>query len=138
MYYTCLVFMASHHKKCSSLLYILTSFQVLNAPGSFLFCIGNCNIAFRLLNDRYTILRRDSNPPRQSQVCYQTSALPPSHHGWVPGRLMRLLFQCFLLKKPKKEERARKLMQYLAKIVFFKFAPECWTKVLFPEKNTFL
>ena len=30
-----------------------------------------------------TILRRDSNPPRQRQFCYQTSALPPSHHGWV-------------------------------------------------------
>ena len=31
----------------------------------------------------FLILRRDSNPPRQSQFCYQTSALPPSHHGWV-------------------------------------------------------
>ena len=41
------------------------------------------NIAFRLLNDQYTILRWDSNPPRQSEVCNQNTALPPSHHGWV-------------------------------------------------------
>ena len=32
----------------------------------------------------HPILRRDSNPPRQSEVCYQTTALPPSHHDWVP------------------------------------------------------
>ena len=40
----------------------------------------NCYIEFPLLNDRYTILRRDSNPPRQSD---QITALPPSHYGWV-------------------------------------------------------
>ena len=48
-----------------------------------MFCIGNCNIVFLLLNDRYTILRQDSNPPKQSEDCYQSTPLPPSHHGWV-------------------------------------------------------
>ena len=23
------------------------------------------------------------DPPAQSEVCYQTTALPPSHHGWI-------------------------------------------------------
>ena len=36
------------------------------------------------------ILRWDLNPPRQSQVCYQTSPLPPSHHGWVNTELIKL------------------------------------------------
>ena len=47
------------------------------------FCIGNSNIIFLLLNDPYTILRRDSNPPKQSEDWYQSMPLPPSHHGWV-------------------------------------------------------
>ena len=54
------------------------------------FCIGNCNITFWLLNDRYTILRPESNPPRQSEVCYQTTALPPSHHAHTPTNLIYL------------------------------------------------
>ena len=41
------------------------------------------NNIFQYLNNQYTILRQDLNPPRQSEVCYQTTALPPSHHGWV-------------------------------------------------------
>ena len=57
---------------------------------------GICDIAFWLLDDWYSIPRWDSNPPRQSQVCYQTSALPPSHHGWVA------LFVIFAYKTCKK------------------------------------
>ena len=44
---------------------------------------GNCSIVFLLLNNRYTIVRQDSNPPKQSHASYEVSALPPSHHGWV-------------------------------------------------------
>ena len=42
-----------------------------------------CRQVFLLLNDRYTILRQDSNPPKQSEDCYQSMPLPPRHHGWV-------------------------------------------------------
>ena len=29
------------------------------------------------------------DPPAQSEVCYQSTALPPSHHGWIwPGTLL--------------------------------------------------
>ena len=35
------------------------------------------------MNNQYSIPRRDSNPPRQSEDCYQSMPLPPSHHGWV-------------------------------------------------------
>ena len=27
--------------------------------------------------------QRDSNPPKQSEDSYQSTPLPPSHHGWV-------------------------------------------------------
>ena len=30
------------------------------------------------------------DPPRQREFCYQTTALPPSHHGWT--------FKCFVTK----------------------------------------
>ena len=40
-------------------------------------------------------------------------------------------------KSWKKEEKARNLRLNLAKNVFFKFAPECGSSVLFPEKNKF-
>ena len=78
---------------------ILVEHQILAASKEDpAFCIGNCNIAFWLLNDRYTILRRDSNPPRQSEVCYQTTALPPSHHGWVTYLLILSQNISFFLK----------------------------------------
>ena len=50
--------------------------------------LGICNKTFLSLNDRYTILRWDSNPPKQSHASYEASALPPSHHGWVKPRLI--------------------------------------------------
>ena len=28
------------------------------------------------------------DPPAQSEVCYQTIALPPSHHGWINSCVM--------------------------------------------------
>ena len=43
------------------------------------FCIGNCNKVLLLLNDRYTILRQDLNPQKQSEDHDSTS----NHHGWV-------------------------------------------------------
>ena len=46
-------------------------------------CNLNCDKVFPLLSDRYTIPKRDSNPPKQSKDCHQSTPLPPSHHGWV-------------------------------------------------------
>ena len=57
-----------------------------------------------LLDDRYTKLRPDSNPPKQSEDCYQSTPLPPSHHGWVillviPSRLTPCYCVTCLYKK---------------------------------------
>ena len=30
-----------------------------------------------------TLPQAGINLPAQSEVCYQTTALPPSHHGWI-------------------------------------------------------
>ena len=37
--------------------------------------LGICNITFLSLNDQYTILRRDSNPPKQSHASLMKRAL---------------------------------------------------------------
>ena len=57
---------------------------------------------------------------------------------WVlhtPNAGWNMLFNVFL--KTKKEEKEWKLMQILALNVFFVVAPECWCRVLYPEKNRF-
>ena len=33
-------------------------------------------------------LKGGFNPPAQSEVCYQTTALPPCHHGWISKYLL--------------------------------------------------
>ena len=32
------------------------------------------------------------DPPVQSEVWYQTTALPPSHHGWIQEAVIQILF----------------------------------------------
>ena len=41
------------------------------------------------------------------------------------------------MKNVKKEENEGKMKQNAAKIMFFKFAPKCSSKVLFTEKTFF-
>ena len=43
-------------------------------------------------NHRCTILREDLNPPKQSEDCYHTMPLPPSHHGWVSAFFIAVSF----------------------------------------------
>ena len=73
---------------------------IVNSQRDPAFCIGNCNIVFPLLNNRYTKLRRDSNPPKQSEDCYQSTPLPPSHHGWVTEPLTK----CHPKRRPDSEQ----------------------------------
>ena len=46
-------------------------------------CNLNCDKAFPFLSDQYTIPKQDWNPPKQSEDYFQSTPLPPSHHGWV-------------------------------------------------------
>ena len=68
----------------------LSKLQVLNPRRDLALYNLNCYIEFPLLNDKYTILYRDLNPPvssynitSQKEDCYQSTTLPPSHHGWI-------------------------------------------------------
>ena len=47
-------------------------------------------------------------------------------------------FQHFVAKKLKNAKKVTNLQQNLAKNGFFKFAPKCWSSVLFPKKQLFL
>ena len=31
-----------------------------------------------------TLPQAGFDPPNQREVCYQSTTLPPSHHGWIP------------------------------------------------------
>ena len=68
---------------CAEIYQLTSKACIVNPRRDPVFCIGNCNIVFLLLNDQYTILRRDSNPPKQCEDCYQSTPLPSSHHRWV-------------------------------------------------------
>ena len=37
------------------------------------------------------------NLPRQSEVCFQTTALPPSHHSWVAHECYAILKNCWYI-----------------------------------------
>ena len=74
--------------------------------------------------------------------------------GWSHQRILCCIFRPALLccalqmlveilvfnnscAKRWKMQKVRNLLQNLAKKLFFKFAPKCWSKILFPEKNRF-
>ena len=75
---------ADRHCRVFSKLSILKSKAcIINSKLQGVLQFFNCDKAFPLLNDWYTILRRSFEPTVVKRATYEASTLPPSHYCWI-------------------------------------------------------